>query len=59
MGPVEALELALKKEEDSISAYQKFSIEFPTAKETFLFLLNEEEKHKKMIQEKIVELKSH
>lgn len=59
MGPIEALELALQKENESISAYQKFSVEFPVAKETFLFLLNEEEKHKKMIQDKIVELKSH
>ncbi len=56
MIPVEALQLALKREEDSISMYQKFSNEFPVAREIFIFLLNEEEKHKQLIRNKIQEL---
>jgi len=56
MIPVEALELALKREEDSITMYQKFAGEFPVAKEIFIFLLNEEEKHKQLIRKKIQEL---
>ncbi len=58
MGPVEALELALGKEEEAISIYNKFYNQFPAAKDIFLFLLNEEEKHKQLIEKKIVELKT-
>lgn len=56
MGPVEALKIALAKEEGSIAVYQKFSIEHQELRDTFLFLINEEEKHKKLIENKIVEL---
>ncbi|MFC1709036.1 hypothetical protein ACFL2J_03120 [Candidatus Omnitrophota bacterium] len=59
MGPVEALELALSKEEEALALYKKFYLEFPTAKDTFLFLSNEEEKHKILIKKKISELKSY
>jgi rubrerythrin len=58
MGPAEALELALSKEKDSISLYEKFYNDFPAAKDTFLFLLNEEQKHRQIIEKKIVELKT-
>ncbi len=57
MGPVEALELALQKEVQSIGLYQKFSADYPAAKDTFLFLLGEEEKHKLLIEKKIIELR--
>lgn len=56
MSPVEALELALTKEVEAIQLYQKFSKEYPTAKDTFLFLLGEEQKHKQLIEKKISEL---
>lgn len=56
MGPIEALELAKSKEIEAAHLYAKFSIEFPTAKEIFLFLKDEEEKHRLLIQEKIEEL---
>lgn len=57
MGPVEALRLALgKEEEEAVLMYKKFYTDFPTAKDVFLFLLNEEEKHKQMIEKKIAEL---
>ena len=56
MGPVDALKIALSKEEGSIALYKKFSIEHQELKDTFYFLINEEEKHKKLIEQKIVEL---
>lgn len=56
MGSVEALRLALGKEEEAVLMYKKFYTDFPTAKDVFLFLLNEEEKHKQMIEKKIAEL---
>ena len=58
MGPIEALELALSKEKEAMDIYEKFYNEFPTAKDIFLFLLNEEQKHGQLIEKKIVELKS-
>lgn len=57
MGPVEALELALKKEIEAKNMYEKFSAEFPTAKEVFFFLMGEEEKHAKLIENRIIELR--
>lgn len=56
MVPVEALELALTKEKEAIRMYEKFSVEFPAAKETFVFLLNEEQKHRLLIEKRIAEL---
>ena len=56
MTPVEALELALSKENQSVELYQKLSVENPAIKELLAFLINEEEGHKKMIEEKIREL---
>ena len=58
MGPVEALELALVKEKEAVALYQKFYAQFPAAKDIFLFLLNEEQKHQSLIEKKIAELKS-
>ncbi len=56
MTPVEALKLALSKEVEAIGMYQKFSADYPVAKDTFIFLAAEEEKHKKMLEKKINEL---
>ena len=56
MTPVEALKIALKKEESSIELYREMSIKHPAIKELLLSLLDEEFKHKKMIEEKIVQL---
>ncbi|NQT23374.1 MAG: hypothetical protein HQ579_08085 [Candidatus Omnitrophica bacterium] len=56
MGPVEALKLALSKEEEAIDIYGKLSIEHPAIKELLVELRNEEYKHKQLIEKKIVEL---
>ena len=56
MTPVEALKVALSKEIEAADLYQKFSAEYPVAKEIFIFLASEEQKHKALIEKKIVEL---
>ncbi len=56
IGPIEALKLAVSKEADSIKLYQRLNTDHPVAKDILLFLGNEEEKHKKMLEEKIREL---
>jgi rubrerythrin len=58
MGPVEALELALGKEKEAIEIYQRFLTQFPTARDVFQFLLNEEQKHKLLIEKTISRLRS-
>jgi rubrerythrin len=58
MGPIEALELALVKEVEAKNLYDNFIARFPQTKEIFTFLMNEEEKHKQLIEKKIVELES-
>lgn len=56
MGPVEALKFALSKEIEAIEVYTRLSIENPTLKDTFDFLVTEEQKHKKFFEQKIYEL---
>lgn len=56
MTDVEALKIALSKEERAIELYQKFLTEQPNIKEVFSFLLNEEQKHKQLIEKKISEI---
>lgn len=56
MGPVEALELALEKEVEATQLYQRLANEYPIAKDIFSFLIGEEEKHQKLIKNKITEL---
>ena len=56
MTPVEALRLALTKEEASIELYKELSVAHPAIKELLSSLLDEEFKHKKMIEERIVQL---
>ena len=56
MTPVEALNVALEKEKNSIKLYTDMSNKFSEIKELLSFLLNEEQKHKKMIEGKIAEM---
>ena len=56
MTPVEALRFALQQEELAIDTYAKLSDEHPAIRELLLLLRNEEEKHKRLISQKIVEL---
>jgi len=56
MGPIEALELALGKEIEARDLYEKFIFQYPETKEIFTFLMNEEAKHKQLIEKKISEL---
>ncbi len=53
MTPVEALQLALKKEEGSIKLYQSLLKEHNSLQDILTLLLNEEFKHKKMIETEI------
>ncbi len=56
MTPVEALEVALEKEKASIALYQDLIAKHSVIKNLLYSLLIEEQKHKKLIEEKIVEL---
>lgn len=56
MIPLEALKLALSKEEAAITLYSRLATNHPEIKDLLFTLLNEEEKHKKLIEAKIVEL---
>ncbi len=56
MVELEALKLALSKEQDAVGVYKKLLAEHPRLKDLFYFLLNEEEKHVVMIEKKIAEL---
>ena len=53
---VEVLKLALAKEELAIKAYQEMLISYPALQDLLSFLVTEEQKHKKLIENKIVEL---
>ena len=53
---VEALKLALRKEEGAIKFYQELVVKHPTIKDLLFTLITEEQKHKKLIEEKIREL---
>lgn len=58
MGPIEALDLALKKEVEAKNMYESFILRYPETKEIFTFLMNEEEKHQQLIEKRIVELRN-
>ncbi|MDD5466066.1 MAG: hypothetical protein PHP73_07005 [Candidatus Omnitrophica bacterium] len=53
---LEALKIALARENKSIETYQKMLVDHPGLKELLSFLLTEEEKHKVLIEKKIREL---
>lgn len=56
MTPIEALNLALSKETKSIELYRTLADQHSAIKDLLILLMNEEEKHAKLIKEKIVEL---
>lgn len=56
MTPVEALEVALEKEKTSIALYQDLIAKHSVIKDLLYSLLIEEQKHKKLIEERIIEL---
>ena len=56
MTTIEALEVALRKEEASIELYKDMLNKYRDVKELITFLLNEEYKHHKLIQDKMVEI---
>jgi rubrerythrin len=56
MTEIEALKLALSREQGAVEAYKKLLVEHPVLKDLFYLLLNEEEKHVAMIEKKIAEL---
>lgn len=56
MTEIEALRLALTKEKASIDLYNDLLNKHKPIQELLLFLVNEEYKHQKMIENKIVEL---
>lgn len=53
---LEALEMALTKENSSIKLYTEFGMKYPTLRDLFSSLADEERKHLKMIEKKISEL---
>ncbi|MDD5567750.1 MAG: hypothetical protein PHY88_00860 [Candidatus Omnitrophica bacterium] len=58
MGPIEALRFALEKETEAKNIYERFIFQHSETKDIFTFLMNEEEKHKQLIEKKIVELEN-
>ena len=56
MGPVEALEQALERENQSIVLYRCFMEEYPQVSDIFKMLLEEELKHKLFIERKIAQM---
>lgn len=56
MTPVEALETALRKEEEAISLYSEMLEKYPEIRELLDFLRNEKFKHKKLLEKKLLEL---
>ncbi len=59
MTPIEALELALQKEQQAIDIYGKMANEHPAIKELLLELQGEEFKHRRLIEKKIEELRAY
>jgi rubrerythrin len=56
VGPVEALKLALGMEMDAVEFYQRMAGEHRGSADIFQFLVNEETKHRQLIEKKIQEL---
>ncbi|MCK9431804.1 MAG: ferritin family protein [Candidatus Omnitrophica bacterium] len=53
---IEALRMALAKEQNAVRIYQGLLAQHPSLKELFSFLVTEEQKHVLMIEKKIGEL---
>jgi rubrerythrin len=56
MSPVEALQLALKRETEAHNLYIKLAQEHPNLKDLFESLVIEEDRHKKLLEKKILEI---
>ncbi|MDD4908364.1 MAG: hypothetical protein PHJ00_04810 [Candidatus Omnitrophica bacterium] len=56
MIPVEALKLALGQEMASLEMYTKLVTENPAVRETLDFLIGEEQKHKRLLENEIAKL---
>ena len=56
MHHLEALNIVLATEKEAVKLYKKLSIEHTAIRELFEFLMNEEEKHVRLIEKKISEL---
>lgn len=56
MGPVDALKMALGEEDKAIALYERFNREHAQLSEIFSFLINEEHKHRNLLERKITEL---
>ncbi|MDD5282325.1 MAG: ferritin family protein [Candidatus Omnitrophica bacterium] len=56
MVDLEVLKIALSKEEDAIETYQEILSQHPNLTELLSLLITEEQKHKILIEKKIVEL---
>jgi rubrerythrin len=55
MTDIDVLRLALGKEEEAIKIYQDMQIGHPQLKELLAMLVIEEQKHRKLIEQKIFE----
>lgn len=53
---VEVLKIALSKEVDAIETYQEMLSRHPNLSELLSFLITEEQKHRMLIENKIIEL---
>ena len=56
MTDVEVLQIALGEEEKAIKMYQDMLLEHPNLKDTLPALISAEQNHKKVIEEKIINL---
>jgi rubrerythrin len=56
MTEIEALKLAIIKEEAAVKMYQEMLISHPALRDLLSFLVTEEQKHKLLIEKKIAEL---
>jgi len=57
MSPIEALEVALTRETEAHDLYVRLAREHPNLRDLFELLVIEEDKHKQLLEEKILELK--
>ncbi len=59
MTPVEVLRIAITKETDAVEFYRAMSMQYPEIRELLLFLMNEEEKHRQVIEKRMSEITLH
>jgi len=56
MVDIEVLKIALSKQQDAIDTYQEMLSQHPNLAELLSLLITEEQKHKILIEKKIIEL---